>query len=34
MRLILAWIKKLLKIQSPSARYFGFDYEYDYERGR
>ena len=30
MKLILAYIKKYLKIQSPSALLRGYEYEYDY----
>ena len=31
MQMILAWIKKyILHIKSPSAKWLGYDYEWDY----
>ena len=34
MNKILAWVKKKLGIQSPSAQPFGYKYEYDYLKAK
>ena len=33
-RLIIAWIKKLLGIHSPSGALLGYDYEFDYLKAK
>lgn len=30
MKLLLAWIKKMLGVKSPSCRILGYEFEYDY----
>ena len=32
-KIIIAWLKKKLRIKSPSTMLLGFDYEYDYLKG-